>query len=108
MTFLPTGLFDILRGETTDSYGDPADADTPVATNVPMSVIEQSKRTWIAAESRFGTVRMHAGRARPDVDVREGDRLRAGVSIYLVEGVSQPANPVGAVDKRLDLRRIDQ
>lgn len=108
MTFLPTGLFDILRGEITDGYGDPADVATPVATSVPMSVIEQSKRVWLPAESRFGVIRIYAGRARPDVDVREGDRLRAGVSIYLVEGVSAPDSPVGAVDKQLDLRRIDQ
>lgn len=107
-TFLPTVLVDVLRGETTDGYGDPVDTATAVATNIPVSIIEQSKRVWLPAESRFGVVRVFTGRARPDVDVREGDRLRAGASIYLVEGVSQPANPVGAVNVRLDLRRIDQ
>lgn len=106
--FLPTGLVNILRGETTDGYGDPADADTVVAADVPVSIIETSKRVWLPAESRFGTVRMFSGRARPAVDVRTGDRLKAGASIYLVEGVSQPGSPVGVVDKRLDLRRIDQ
>lgn len=106
--WLPTEVVDILRGETTDGYGDPADTDTAVATGVPVSIIEQAKRVYLPAENRLTTVRMFTGRARPDVDVREGDRLRAGVSIYLVEGVSAPASPVGPSDKRLDLRRIDQ
>lgn len=108
--FIPTCTVSILRGETTDAYGDPVDASTVAASAVPMSIIEQQKRVWVPAESRTTVVRMYAGRARPGVDVRTQDRLRdeASMTIYQVEGVSAPASPLGASDVRLDLRRIDQ
>lgn len=107
--FIPTCLVDILRGETTDGYGDAVETDTPIATDVPMSITETSRRIWLPAESRTTRVRMFTGRARPQVDVQEGDRLRDTVtaSIYLVEAVSRPASPIGRADARLDLRRID-
>lgn len=107
--FIPTTTVDILRGETTDAYGDPADAATPAASGVPASIIETSRRIFLPAESRLTKVRIFTGRVRPEVDVREGDRLRdtTTASIYLVEAVSRPASPIGAADARLDLRRID-
>src|SRR5439155_18008178 len=96
-TFIPTCTVDILRGETTDGYGDPVDADTAVATGMLASIIETSRRIFLPAESRTTHVRMFTGRVAPGVDVREGDRLRdnAAQSIYLVEAVSRPSSPFG-------------
>lgn len=107
--FVPTCLVTVLRGETVDTYGDPVDADTPIAENVPASIIENAQDIGQPADSRTSRVRVFTGRVRPDVDVREGDRLRdeADLSIYLVEAVSHPASPFGAADRRLDLRRVD-
>lgn len=107
--FIPTTTVDILRGESTDGYGDPVDNDTVATSAVPISIIEQNRRIFLPVENRTTVVRMFAGRVRPGVDVREGDRLRdtSSASIYLVEAVSRPASPVGLADARLDLRRID-
>lgn len=107
--FVPTHRVSILRGETTDVYGDPVDGSTVAASAVPVSIIEQNQRVFVPAESRTTIVRMLTGRARPGVDIREQDRLRDDVtaSIYLVEAVSHPASPFGQADVRLDLRRVD-
>jgi hypothetical protein len=108
--FIPTTTVDILRGETTDSYGDAADASTVAASAVPVSIIETQRRVFVPAEGRRTVVRMLTGRARPEVDVQEGDRLRDTTdqsTIYLVEAVSRPQSPVGRADARLELRRID-
>lgn len=107
--FLPTTTVAILRGETLDEYGDPVDSDTPVRAGIPVSLIERDRHVFVAAESRMTIVREVTGRARPDVDIREADRLRdeRTGSIYLVEAVSRPSSPVGATDVRLVLRRVD-
>lgn len=107
--FIPTCLVSVLRGEAADTYGDTIDTDTPIATGVPASIIEAGQDIGQPAESRTTRVRVFTGRVRPEVDVREGDRLRdeTALTIYLVEGVSQPASPFGQADRRLELRRID-
>lgn len=107
--FIPTTLVSILRGEATDTYGDPVDADVVIAESVPASIIEQSQDIGQPADSRTTKVRVFAGRIRPQVDTREGDRWRdeTDLTIYLVEAVSRPQSPFGAADARCDLRRID-
>ncbi|GIH26068.1 hypothetical protein Aph01nite_43780 [Acrocarpospora phusangensis] len=107
--FLPTTTVAVLRGETTDEYGDVVDSDAPVKGHVPISLSERDKRVWVPAENRTTVVRQITGRARPNADIREGDRLRdeGDQSIYLVEGVSRPQSPIGAADVRLTLRRVD-
>lgn len=107
--FLPTTTVAVLRGETTDSYGDPVDTDTPVRARVPISLIEQDRRVFVPAENRHTIIRQVTGRARPNADIREEDRLRdeRTGSIYLVEAVSRPSSVVGAADVRLVLRRAD-
>lgn len=106
--FIPTTRVAVLRGETTDEYGDPADSDTPVRGGVPISLIEREQRVFVAAENRYTIVRFVAGRVRPHADIREADRLRdeATGSIYLVEAVSRPQSPIGRADVRLVLRRV--
>ncbi len=106
--FIPTTTVAVLRGETTDEYGDPADSDTPVRGGVPISLIERDQRVFVAAENRTTIIRNVTGRVRPHADIREQDRLRdeATGSIYLVEAVSRSASVVGAADVRLTLRRV--
>lgn len=107
--FIATTTVAVLRGETTDDYGDPVDDDTPIRGGVPVSLIERDRRVYVPAEGRTTIVRQVTGRARPNADIREGDRLRdeRTQSIYLVEGVSRPSSPIGAADMRLVLRRVD-
>lgn len=107
--FIATTTVTILRGETTDEFGDTVDSNVPVRGHVPVSITERDKRVWVPAENRTTVVRQVTGRARPNADIREGDRLRDehDQSIYLVEGVSRPQSPIGQADVRLTLRRVD-
>lgn len=106
---LPNTTVSILRGETVDEYGDPIDSNVSVNAEVPISIIENSRRVFLAAEGRLTVVKEFIGRIRPGFDVREGDRLRDDNSgqIYLVEGISNPMLGTGMSDQRISLRRID-
>jgi len=44
MQAVATTTIAILRGTTTDAYGDEQDTDTPVHTGIPASLTEQSRR----------------------------------------------------------------
>jgi hypothetical protein len=44
MQAIATTRLDVLRGTTTDAYGDEQDTDTVVATGIPASLTEQSRR----------------------------------------------------------------
>ena len=106
--FVPTRRVDVLRGTTTDVFGDPADTDTVVAPGVPCSLVEVSRREQEPVSGMWRTVRRFRARFRPGVDVRDGDRLRDArdASTYLVEGVSAPTDLVGAADLLCDLKRV--
>jgi hypothetical protein len=107
MQAIATTLITILRGTTTDGYGDEQDTDTPVYTGIPASLIEQSRRVTTRDDPtprivRYAVVRLPAG-----TDVTDQDRLldeRTGVK-YIVDAGSFMANPAMAVDIRVDARR---
>jgi hypothetical protein len=120
-----THLADVLRGTTTDEYGDEQDVDTVIAADVEVSIIEGRKGQQVYTqqaellrkpiEGRTTATRVFTGRARPGTDIRTGDRLRArrvrdqGVaSIYLVEATfGSGGSPFGLPDLRMELRLID-
>ncbi len=122
---IATHVCEVLRGTTTDAYGDEADTDTVVAADVLVSIIEGRKGQQVYAsqsemqrkpvEGRTTSTREFTGRARPGTDIRVGDRLRAyrvrdqgSVSIYLVEATYGAAgSPFGLPDLRMELRLID-
>lgn len=106
---IPNTTVSILRGETIDEYGDPKDSDVSVNSGVPMSIVEESRRVFLAVEGRLTIIREFIGRVRPGFDIRESDRLRDDKSgrVYLVEGISQPSLATGTSDKRIFLRRVD-
>lgn len=122
--FVVTHTCDVLRGEDTDEYGDPKDADTVVIADLQISIVEGRKDQpyssagdlqRLPVEGRETTVRKYSGRARPGSGIRRLDRLRATpvrgtpvASIYLVEALFEPPSPIGAADIRMELRRIDQ
>lgn len=108
-----TTTVSIYRGSTQDAYGDPVDDNTvapPIATGVICSIIEQTRRAFIAAESRRTVVKNAFGRVVSGTDVIEGDRIkdeRTG-EFYFVEATSMPQSPFGAMDVRLVLRTVAQ
>jgi hypothetical protein len=107
MQAIATTLVTILRGVTTDAYGDEQDTDTPVATGVPASLIEQSRRVTTRDDPTPRIVRYAVVRVPAGTDITDQDRLldeRTGTK-YVIDADSFMANPAMAVDIRLDARR---
>ena len=108
MQTLATTTVDVLRGTDTDAYNDPVDTDTPVLTDVPASIIEQSRVVLDQASGTPRVVRFVTGRVAHGTDVQADDRLRdRSGQIYEVDAVARPQNPVLAQDVRLDLKHVN-
>lgn len=90
-----------------DEYGTAIDVDTPVATGVPISIIQQTVRQFLPSENRYTNVTTHTARLRADVSVEESDRIKDERTdeIYMVEGIFKPQDPLGPAAIRLDLRK---
>lgn len=104
---LATTALTILRGTTTDAYGDEQDTNTPIATGVPASLTEQTRRVTTRDDPTPRIVRYAVARVGAGVDIADQDRVkdeRTG-AVYIVDAVSSMANPAAAPDLRLDLRR---
>lgn len=97
----------ILRGQTTDPYGDPVDNTTPAATGVPASIVEQSRQVTDPTTGAPRVVRFLIGRFYPGTDLRSGDRVKdeRDGTVFIVDAISRPQNPVRAPDVRAELRR---
>ncbi|HEY9353679.1 MAG TPA: hypothetical protein VIP28_10525 [Nocardioides sp.] len=107
MLALATTTLTVYRGTTTDTYGDEQDTDTPVHTGIRASLTEQSRRVTTRDDPTPRIVRYAVARVTAGTDITDQDRLldeRTG-AVYIVEAVSQMANPAVTADLRLDLRR---
>jgi hypothetical protein len=102
-----TTTITVLRGTTTDAYGDEQDTDTPVATGIPAALTEQSRRVTTRDDPTPRIVRYAVARVTAGTDVTDQDRVRdeRTGAVYIVDAVSAMANPAAAADLRLDLRR---
>jgi hypothetical protein len=107
MQAIATTLVTILRGTTTDAYGDEQDTDTVIAAGIPASLTEQSRRVTTRDDPTPRIVRYAVARLPARTDVTDQDRIRdeRTGAIYIVDAVSGMANPAFEVDRRLDLRR---
>ena len=97
----------ILRGTTENEYGDPVDNDTPAATGVPASIVEQSREVTDPTTGTPRVVRFLVGRFYPGTDLQPGDRVKdeQDGTVFIVDVISRPQNPVRAPDVRAELRR---
>lgn len=107
MQAIATTRLDVLRGTTTDAYGDEQDTDTVVATGIPASLTEQSRRVTTRDDPTPRIIRTITARVPAGSDIRDQDRVRdqRTGAVYIVDAPSTMANPTLAVDLRLDLRR---
>jgi hypothetical protein len=97
---------EILRGTTTDTYGDQQQDDYPVQRDIAVSLIEENQTTTRRADNRPQTMRFFRTRVPPTVDVRVGDRIRdKGGVVYVVDEITVPTSPFGTPSQRLRLRR---
>lgn len=107
MLAVATTTLTVLRGTTTDAYGDEQDTDTPVHTGIQASLTEQTRRVTTRDNPTPRIVRYAVARVTAGTDITDQDRVRderTGAT-YIVDAVSQMANPAVAADLRLDLRR---
>lgn len=89
--------------------GDPAAVYTVVATGVPASITEDSRRTSDRATQTPRTVRVLSALVGSTQDVQVGDRLRDdthGGLLYVVKTVTQDRSFGYAPDLELDLGRV--
>jgi hypothetical protein len=102
-----TTTLSVLRGTSTDGYGDEVDTDTPHATGIPASLVEQTRRVTTRDDPTPRIVRYAVGRVTAGTDVTDQDRIRderTGAT-YIVDAVSAMNSAAVAADLRLDLRR---
>lgn len=107
MYTVATTTISILRGTSTDIYGDTTDTATVAASGIPASILEQRKTTFTPADNRVQQIGFFTGRVSQLVDVRIGDRIldeRTG-TIYVLDNISTVSSPVLGNDSRLDLRK---
>ena len=85
----------ILRGESTDEWGDPVDNDTIVASGVIASILEQ--KTWSSPEV--------STQPRNNIEVLVNDRIKdeRNNQTWIITNISPLQNPVVGQDKRIDL-----
>lgn len=108
MSFIASTLVSIMRGTTTDRYGDEADTDTVVASAVPASILERPVTGTRPASGRKDTPRTYAMRVWRSVDVRQDDRVRderTGI-VYVVMTYAPSTNIAGLGSTRVDLQRV--
>jgi hypothetical protein len=95
----------ILRGESTDEWGDPVDNDTIVASGVLASILEQ--KTWSSPEvsTQPHNYRYARLRIRKNIEVQVNDRIKdeRNNQTWLVTNISPLQNPVVGQDLRIDL-----
>ena len=104
---IATTALTVLRGTTTDAYGDAQDTSTVLRTGIPASLTEQSRRVTTRDNPTPRIVRYAVARVAAGTDVTDQDRVRdeRTGAVYIVEAVSSMANPAVTPDLRLDLRR---
>ena len=99
----------VFRGQSTDDYGDPVDANTvPVLTSRPCALVESLQRTTNPSAGNEAFVETVTLRFRPGTDVREGDRAVDTTTgyIYLLDTVSKPHRLAWAADVRCSATRL--
>lgn len=108
MSFLATTTVTVLRGTTTNRYGDEQDTDTPVATGVRASILEKPVTGGRPASGRKDTQRGYTLRVWRSVDVRQDDRIQDEATglIYVVTTLAPSTNAVGLGSTRADLQRV--
>jgi hypothetical protein len=101
----PTTTVDVLRGETTDAYGDTVDSDTVALAAIPASIIERSQKVHAPKSGEDRIIRSFKCRVPNGTGLLKGDRIRDRntSAVYLIDNVYQQANPFWSQDQTADL-----
>jgi hypothetical protein len=109
MTWLATSTYSILRGKTTDAFGDPKDRDEAVETGVKGSVRLVRAGVTTESEGRAQTISYLVGRLPSGTDIQNGDRLQDEETgeTFIVDSIdSNPRSPIMDTGVRLELRTV--
>lgn len=105
MIATPTTTGSILRGQTTNDFGDVVDLPTVWKTGIPASLIERSQRVHGPKDSEDRIVRIYKLRVARGTGIQKDDRFRDDSTgrIYIVDNVYEIANPFWPQDQSADL-----
>jgi len=106
--FLASTTVSLLRGTSTDMYGDTVDTNIVRASGIPAAITTKSKAVLLPETGTYRTQRMYSGRVLPSVGVQKGDRLRDERSgqVFLVDEVTYTSSFMQTSSCILDLRII--
>jgi len=107
MLALATCTVSILRGTSTDNYGDLNDTATVVASGVPASLLEQRRVVTTFGDDRPQVVRYWTGRVPAGTDIQADDRVlnEQTNAVFIVDSLSTETAVVHNGETRVDLRR---
>lgn len=109
MENLQTTAVSILRGTTSDAYGDEADDNTAAYQNVPASIVEGTAKTVLDPSTQAArTVRAITAVLPSWADVLNTDRIQdqATGTLYIIESVTAQPSLGYPPDTILTLRRV--
>jgi hypothetical protein len=98
----------ILRGTSTDAYGDVTDTGTVIASGIIASIRESSRTVFDPSTQTPRVIRTIDCRLPSGIDVVNTDQVRDdtyGIT-YIVAGVTVPRQPGFAADLEVQLKRI--
>lgn len=107
MLALATTSVSVLRGTSTDAFGDETDTATVLKSGIPASLIESTRTAMEPVSGTPRIIRTHVCRLPSTTDVNEDDRIKDEKTdeIYIVVSVTKNSNPITAQPLRADLKR---
>jgi hypothetical protein len=105
---LATATVSVLRGTTTDEFGDEVDGSTVHESGIPAYLTEKTETVFDPGTQTPRVVRMAMALLPHGTDVTDEDRLRddsSGIT-YIVDDVIQTNAPGQMTDLKLVLRRV--
>lgn len=95
----------IFRGQSEDEWGDTIDNDTPVATGVLASILEQKIFSSTEVTTQPHNYRYARLRVKKGTDIQTNDRIydERNNETWTITNISKFQNPVLGQDLRVDL-----
>lgn len=98
----------ILRGTSTNQWGDTVDSGVIVNQHIPAFIVVRSRQVFDPSTQTPRTVQTIVGAVASTVDVRDTDQIldETHSVTYAVESVTQPLAAGITPDQELELRRV--
>lgn len=105
MVIIATSKYSVLRGTTTNEYGDEVDGDTVIDTDIRGSVVQRAKNVYNPDSGRVELITFYTGRFPHGTDIVQGDRIRDERTSkeYVVLSANGGSDFINKSDLTLDL-----